>query len=165
MKKLFPKINLKKILETHWPILIILVVSLFLLRSFIKPGFPETHDGQLYMARFSNFHLAFTDRHFPMRWAPNLNYKFGYPIFTFNYFTPYALGLIPKVLLKTSFETSLKLVIFFSFFVGGLFWYLFFKKKISKSAFTLRQPIPGRRIVITDALIPGRFKYMIRFFI
>jgi len=128
--KLLKGLNLRK----SWPILIILLVSLFLLRSFIKPGFPETHDGQLYLARFANFHLAFTDRHFPMRWAPNLNYKFGYPIFLFNYFTPYALGLIPKVLLRMSLQASFKLVILFSFFIGGLFWYLLLKKKISPKA-------------------------------
>ncbi len=122
-----------KILKNNWPILVILAVSLFLLRWFIKPGFPETHDGQLYLARFANFYLAFRDNHFPVRWAPNLQYKFGYPVFNFNYYTPFAIGLIATTL-GADFETGLKFVIFLSFFIGGLFWYLLLKKKLSKSA-------------------------------
>jgi len=134
MKKLtLPKINFKKLLKSYWPILVILTVSLFLLRSFIKPGFPETHDGQLYLARFANFHISILDDHFPIRWAPNLNYKFGYPIFLFNYYTPYILGMIPKFL-GASLQTSFKLVIWFSFFIGGLFLYLLFRKKLNPKA-------------------------------
>ncbi len=127
------KINFKKIIKAYWPILLILAVSLFLLRWFIKPGFPETHDGQLYLARFANFYLAFRDKHFPVRWAPNLEYKFGYPVFNFNYYTPFVIGLIATTL-GADFETGLKFVILLSFFIGGLFWYLLFKKKLSKSA-------------------------------
>lgn len=122
-----------KIIKANWPILIILAISLFLLRWFLKPGFPETHDGQLYLARFANFYLAFRDKHFPVRWAPNLQYKFGYPVFNFNYYTPFALGLLATIF-GADFETGLKMVIFFSFFIGGLFWYLLIKKKFSKSA-------------------------------
>jgi len=131
----FIKLFMKKLknLKQYWPVLIILAVCLFLLRWFIKPGFPETHDGQLYLARFANFYLAFRDRHFPVRWAPNLNYKFGYPIFNFNYYTPFILGLFATTM-GADFETGFKLVILFSFFIGGLFCYLLFKKKISQSA-------------------------------
>ena len=122
-----------KTLKTNWPILVILIASLFLLRWIFKPGFPETHDGQLYLARFANFYLAFRDKHFPVRWAPNLEYKFGYPVFNFNYYTPFVIGLIATTL-GADFEAGLKFVIFLSFFIGGLFWYLLFKKRISKSA-------------------------------
>ena len=125
--------KLLKLLKSYWPIIIILGVSLFLLRWFVKPGFPETHDGQLYLARFANFYLGVRDKHFPLRWAPNLEYKFGYPVFNFNYYTPFALGLIATTL-GADFETGLKFVIFLSFFIGGLFWYLFIKKKLNKSA-------------------------------
>jgi 6-pyruvoyl-tetrahydropterin synthase-like protein len=137
INKLF--VNPKKLVptrQTFWkllPIIIIFCVSLFLLRWFIKPGFPETHDGQLYLARFANFYLAFRDKHFPVRWAPNLEYKFGYPVFNFNYYTPFAIGLIPTTL-GADFETGLKFVIFLSFFAGGLFLYLLFKKRLSKLA-------------------------------
>jgi len=58
MKKLLKKINLKS-LKPFWPILVILVTSIILLRSFFTAGFPETHDGQLYLARMANFHFGF----------------------------------------------------------------------------------------------------------
>ncbi|HBU21690.1 TPA: hypothetical protein DEB02_01965, partial [Candidatus Beckwithbacteria bacterium] len=85
---------MKRWFVKYWPALVILGVSLILLRSFFRPGFPETHDGQLYLARMANFHLAAIDWHFPVRWAPNLNYKFGYPVFLFNYYVPYILALV-----------------------------------------------------------------------
>lgn len=126
MKKLvLPKSGLFK---TTIPIIIIFILTLTLLRSFLNPGFPETHDGQLYLARMANFHLAVKDGHFPVRWAPNLNYKFGYPVFHFNYYTPYILSMVPKVI-GADFETSFKLTIFVSLFTGGLFIFLFLKKK------------------------------------
>jgi len=119
-------------LKPYWPILVILFASLILLRSFFKPGFPETHDGQLHLARLANFHLAVVDRHFPIRWARNLNYKFGYPVFHFNYFTPYILALVPKFFLGVDFETGFKFAFTLSLFTGGLFWYLLFKKKLGQ---------------------------------
>jgi hypothetical protein len=125
--KLFSK------LIKYWPILVILAASLWLLRSFFAPGFPETHDGQLYLARLANFHLAALDHHFPPRWAPNLNYKFGYPVFLFNYYVPYIISLVP-VVLGADFELSFKLLAFLSLFSGGLFWYLLIAKKINLKA-------------------------------
>ena len=125
--------SIRKLFKQFWPVILILTVSLFLLRWFIKPGFPETHDGQLYLARFANFYLAFRDRHFPVRWAPNLNYKFGYPVFHFNYYTPFIIGLVPYWL-GADLETGFKFTILLSFFIGGLFTHLLFKRKISRSA-------------------------------
>lgn len=118
---------LKKV-KFFWPVLILLITALILLRCFFKPGFPETHDGQSHLARLANFHLAVIDRHFPFRWAKNLNYKFGYPVFHFNYYTPYLLALIPGQI-GFDFEASFKLVFIFSLFSGGLFWYLLLRKK------------------------------------
>jgi len=125
--------NYFKTIKPFWPVALLFALSLFLLRSFFKAGFPETHDGQLYLARFANFFLAVQHHHFPIRWAPNLNYKFGYPVFLFNYYVPYILGLIPKSF-GLDLEASFKVVIFFSLFIGGLFWYLLFNKVLSKRA-------------------------------
>jgi len=110
---------------------ILVVVSILLLRFLLQPGFPETHDGQNHIARLANLHLASIDRHFPFRWAPNLNYKFGYPVFNFNYYLPQVAALAP-VKLGFSFESSLKLVIGLSLLVGGVFWYLLLRKWFNK---------------------------------
>jgi len=113
------------------PIFLLFVSSLVLLRALLKPTFLETHDGQNHLARLANLKMAAVALHFPPRWAPNLNYKFGYPIFNFNYYFPHALALIPARL-GFSFEQSLKIIIFLSFFMGGAFWYLSFYKKLGK---------------------------------
>lgn len=113
--------------------LILLVIAALLLRFLAHPGFPNTHDGQNHLARLANFHLALIDRHFPVRWAPNLNSSFGYPVFNFNYYFPYILALVP-IKLKFDFEDSLKLVMFLSFLTGGIFTYLTLKEYIGKIA-------------------------------
>lgn len=123
--------KLKNKILKYWPALILFLATLVLLRFFFKPGFPETHDGQSHLARLANFHIAVIDRHFPVRWARNLNYKFGYPVFHFNYYTPYALALFPK-LAGFDFEASFKIVFFLSLFIGGFFWYVLFKKKFGQ---------------------------------
>lgn len=123
----------KKILliKSLWPILIITAVGFLLLRSLLQPDFPETHDGQSHLARLANFHLAAIDRHFPVRWAPNLNYKFGYPVFHFNYYTPYVLALVP-IKMGFSFETSFKIVFLLSLISGGVFWHLLLKDRLGR---------------------------------
>lgn len=116
-----------------WPLIIVVLVSVVLLRHFARPGFPHTHDGESHIARFANFHLAVIDRHFPLRWAPNLNYKFGYPVFHFNYYTPYVIALVP-LKLGLDFITSFKVMIFLSLVAGGVFWYLLLERKLGKLA-------------------------------
>jgi len=128
MTKLISKLKTQNFL----PIFLLFVTSLVLLRTLLKPTFPETHDGQNHLARLANLKMAAVSFHLPPRWAPNLNYKFGYPIFNFNYYLPHALALVPARL-GFSFEQSLKIIIFSSFFMGGLFWYFAFHKKLGKA--------------------------------
>src|SRR4030042_2416285 len=103
---------------------LIALVGLWLLRGLLSTGFPTTHDGENHLARLANLHLAVIDRNFPFRWAQNLNYKFGYPVFNFNYYLPEAFALIP-LKLGFSIEVSLKIVIILSFIAGGFGCYLF----------------------------------------
>ena len=111
--------------------MVLIIVGIILLRLFFQPGFPETHDGQNHIARLANMSLAAVDRHFPFRWAPNLNYKFGYPVFNFNYYLP-QIAALPLKLVGLSFESSLKLVIGLSLIAGGVFWFLLLKKWFNK---------------------------------
>lgn len=107
--------------------LIFFLFTLIILRSFIKTGVPYTHDGNNHLARIANVYLAIRERHFPIRWAKNLNYKFGYPVFNFNYYFPFLLT-IPFYLVFRSIEWAWKAVIFFSFFGGSVFSFLWLKK-------------------------------------
>ena len=123
----------KEVLSNYWPLLVLFFVAIFILRSLFLSGFPETHDGQNHLARLANLKAAIADGHFPFRWAPNLNYQFGYPVFNFNYYLPQIMGLIPAKL-GFSFEDSLKLVLGLSLIMGGVFWYLFLRESFGKIA-------------------------------
>lgn len=108
-------------------LILLTLVGLIFIRFFFLPTFPSTHDGQNHLARLANLDLAFRDRHFPFRWATNLNHGFGYPVFNFNYYLPEFLSLtISKA--DFSFEASLKIMIAAAYIFGSLFWYLFLRQ-------------------------------------
>lgn len=106
---------------------LLVIVGLVFMRFFFLPTFPQTHDGQNHLARLANLDLAVRDGHFPFRWAINLNHKFGYPVFNFNYYLPEFLSLLP-FRLGFSFEASLKILIVAAYIFGSLFWYLFLRQ-------------------------------------
>jgi len=107
-------------------LILLTIIGLIFLRFFFLPTFPSTHDGQNHLARLANLDLAFRDRHFPFRWATNLNHQFGYPVFNFNYYLPEFLSLtVSKA--NLSFETSLKIMIAAAYIFASLFWYLFLR--------------------------------------
>lgn len=116
--------------KNFWSLLILTGVVIGLLRFLFLPGFPLTHDGENHLARLANFRQAIIDGHIPPRWAPNLNHRFGYPVFHFNYYLPQALALMLSAVPSVSFEAALKGVIILSFLTGGLFVYLWLKEKL-----------------------------------
>lgn len=108
-------------------LILLTLIGLVFIRFFFLPTFPSTHDGQNHLARLANLDLALRDRHFPFRWATNLNHGFGYPVFNFNYYLPEFLSLtVSKA--NLSFETSLKIMIASAYIFASLFWYLFLRQ-------------------------------------
>lgn len=104
----------------------LLVLILFLLPavwSLFHPGFFPSHDGEWMVIRLSDFHRSLISGQFPVRWADRLNYTYGYPIFNFLYPLSFYFGEIFH-LLGVNFVTSIKLVFISSFFLSGLFMYL-----------------------------------------
>jgi len=70
-------------------IFILIALSLLVIGPFFKPGFFETHDGGWAVVRLGAMHRAFADLHLPARWAGELNFGYGYPLFEFTYPLPY----------------------------------------------------------------------------
>jgi hypothetical protein len=111
----------------------LVVLGLVILRSFLTSGFPHTHDSFHHLARLANLNLAFHDRHFPFRWAGNLNHGFGLPIFNFYYYLLELLAFIPMKL-GLSIETSLKLVVVLAYLGAAGVWYWWLKDKFGRLA-------------------------------
>src|SRR3972149_8446869 len=63
----------------------------------------------------------------PPRWAPDMSFEFGYPLFNFYYVLPYYLGSL-VYFLTHSLIFSLKFVFFMSVPLSGVFMYLWLKK-------------------------------------
>ena len=111
----------------------LVLLGLVILRSFLRVGFPQTHDGDMHLARLANLNLAFHDHHFPFRWARNLNHEFGLPIFNFYYYLLELLAFIPMKLGLT-IEHSLKLVTVLSYLGAAVIWFIWLKSKFGRFA-------------------------------
>lgn len=109
----------KKIL----PFIIILSAAFVAGFSLLHPGLPPTHDGEYHVVRFYEFNKALLDGNWYPRWAPDLNNRFGIPLFNFVYPLPnYFASLIH--LFGFSFIDSFKLEMFLSLLIGSVFFYL-----------------------------------------
>ncbi len=115
----------------------IVLIFLYLLFLFplLHPGVFVTHDGENHIARFASYVRAFMDGQFPPRWAGNLNYGYGTPLFIFFYPLPgYLASLLQSA--GVSLETCFKLLSLFAFLlapIGFFTWTRFFLGK--KAAF------------------------------
>lgn len=74
--------------------LMLWVLGLFLLSiptwwSLLHPGFFPTHDGNWFLIRLTEFHRMLRDGQFPIRYGTNINFGYGYPVFTFVYPLPF----------------------------------------------------------------------------
>ncbi len=126
--------RLKDILRHRVNLIIIaglVILGLVILRGFLRVGFPQTHDGDMHLARLANLNLAFHDHHFPFRWARNLNHEFGLPIFNFYYYLLELLAFIPMKLGLT-IEHSLKLVTIISYLGAAIAWFWWLKDKFGR---------------------------------
>ena len=104
---------------------LILLACLFLIPLF-KPGLYVSHDGDAHVARFAAYAQTFADGQFPARWAGNLNFGYGTPIFIFYYPLP---GYVASVLhlFPLSFENIYELLMAVSFIGGILTFFLWAK--------------------------------------
>ncbi|OGG24453.1 hypothetical protein A3A79_04695 [Candidatus Gottesmanbacteria bacterium RIFCSPLOWO2_01_FULL_43_11b] len=108
--------------------LLILAISLLpFLIILINPNLPHTSDGGVQLPRIAAYVKALSDGHIPVRWAGDLNYGYGLPLFNFMYQFPYFLGAF-FVALGSGLVLSFKLILLSSFLLSGVFMYLFAQK-------------------------------------
>lgn len=116
-----------------FPVYLLVLISIVFLYPLILDNFYLSHDGEAHVARFAAYYKAFTDGQFPLRWAGDLNYGYGSPVFTFYYPFPGLLS-IPIHALGITFENTFKLLISFFFILSFLTFYLWASGSVKKEA-------------------------------
>ncbi len=108
-------------------ITVILVSILPFIIIFATPLLPHTSDGGVHLPRMGAYYKALVDGHIPVRWAGDLNYGYGLPLFNFMYQTPYLIASF-FIVMGASLVFSFKLTLAMSFVLSGVFMYLFAKE-------------------------------------
>jgi len=114
-------------------IIILIFVHAIFLFPFLKPGIPLSHDGDGHLARIGAYYKAFQDGQFPPRWAGDLNFRFGTPVFIFNYNLPYYVATFLHMI-GLNLGDSFKLVLSISFILSGLGFFLWLSQLFRKEA-------------------------------
>ena len=108
-------------------ILIVLVSFLPLYSLFYTTDLLHTHDGLVHLPRIAAFYKALSVGHFPVRWASDLNYGYGMPLFNFIYPLPYFVASI-FLHFGAGLVSAFKLSLALSYLLSGVFMYLFAKE-------------------------------------
>lgn len=111
---------------------VIPAVAVFFTTSLL----PHTHDGLVHLARMGAYYKAIHDGQFPVRWASDLNYGYGMPLFNFIYQIPYLISSI-FIYLGFGLVNSFKITLSISYILSAVFSFLFAKEffKDNKKAF------------------------------
>lgn len=115
------------------PLFLLILISLIFIWPLFSDQFYLSHDGEAHVARFAAYYKAFQDGQFPLRWAGDLNYGYGSPVFIFYYPLP-GLFSIALHILGSSFEGSFKLLIAFFFSLSFFTFFLWAKEFVKKEA-------------------------------
>jgi len=91
----------------------------------------QSHDSEGHVARFAAYFQSFRDGQFPPRWAGNLNYHYGTPVFIFYYPLP---GYLASGLhgVGISYEHAYILLMIAGFIFAPLFFYFWIKEYIDQ---------------------------------
>ncbi|MEK7587217.1 MAG: hypothetical protein AAB457_00095 [Patescibacteria group bacterium] len=107
--------------------LLILAISALPIASvFFTPDLPHTHDGPVHLARMAAYYKALAGGQIFPRWASDLNYGYGMPLFNFIYHLPYLISSL-FLFLNINLVTSFKLVLALSYLLSGIFMFVFAK--------------------------------------
>lgn len=114
------------------PIILVLIPVLFAVFPFFGTGFIPTHDGEYHIIRFWQYFTMLAHGSWFPRWAPDLNYGLGIPLFTFQYPFPNIVGAVFHFF-GASFVDSVKYVTATGYITAVLFSYFWLKEKFGQS--------------------------------
>ena len=105
-------------------ILIIAISLLPFVSMLITPMAPHTHDSPVHFARMAAYYKALAEGQLLPRWAGELNYGYGMPLFNFIYHVPYLVTSL-FIFLGGGLVFSFKMSMLISFLLSGIGMYAF----------------------------------------
>lgn len=109
-----------KLLKDNLFLIIIVVLSFIIVGPLFIPGYFPHHD-DLQVIRIYEIRRCFEDLQLPCRWAPDMGYGYGYPIFNYYSTLPFYLGAILSYPL--GYLGAAKALFFIPLFFAGIFMY------------------------------------------
>lgn len=114
-------------------LLVVILLPSFVGVALLQPGLPQTADGYLHLLRVVEIDQSWRDGVLYPRWAPDMAFGYGYPIF--NYFAPFLYHLTEAThLAGLGFESALKLILMGCFLLGAWGTYSLTKDIMSSEA-------------------------------
>lgn len=101
-------------------LLILAISSLPLISIFATADLPHTHDGPVHLARMAAYYKSLSDGQILPRWAGDLNYGYGMPLFNFIYPLSYLISAI-FITFNFGLVTSFKITLALSYLLSGVF--------------------------------------------
>ena len=95
-----------------------------LLIVVFSPSLFHTHDGLVHLPRMAAYYKAITSGQILPRWASDLNYGYGMPLFNFIYHTPYLISAL-FIRFGLSLANSFKIVMIISYLLSGIAMFAF----------------------------------------
>lgn len=120
-----------KIFKNNWPILILLILSIFIIWPIFQPGYFSHHD-DLHVMRIFEMKKCLQDFQIPCRWVPDMGYGNGYPLF--NYYNPFPYYIGGILSFFTGFIISAKILFLIPLILGGISMYLLSKELLNREA-------------------------------
>src|SRR5436190_16420355 len=110
-------------LKKYFFLILFVLISFIAILDLFHPGFPITHDGDVHLLRLTNFYQSLQEGNIIPRWAANVNFGYGQPVFEFFYpFPLYLASLFHSV--GFSFADSLKIILILSMVLSGISMYI-----------------------------------------
>lgn len=121
-----------KKLKIHWPLLLVVLVSLLGGWALLRPGYFSMHD-DLQVMRLHQMEKCLQEGQIPCRWAPDLGAGYGQPLYNFYSVFPYYLGIIFR-LFGISLIDITKILFFLALILAAIFMYILTKEFFGRFA-------------------------------
>ncbi|MBI4067753.1 hypothetical protein HY407_05200, partial [Candidatus Gottesmanbacteria bacterium] len=132
----------------YFIIILLLVATFPAIQSLLPPGFFNTHDGPFHLIRLFHFYNELISGQFPVRWAQDMAFWYGYPVFNYYYPLPYYIGSL-FYFVGFSLGESIKSTITVSLIGSVIFFYIFLRNFF--------QPFPSAIGALFYLYTPYRF--------